>query len=572
MVAKKILQQLLLALKKFPLAVVANAVATVMFVLAIDSDEKIYFKIAATAFYATLFFVFVKLLPQRWQRICELAGIVSLPFYYHLLSDIDESHTRLFQLMFFDLALFSTLFWVRPFFSNLSNTQTWNHVKSILQAIGNSFIFTLVLIAGLYLAAYAINVLFDICIDYNTLSKIDILLIGFFGVNYFLSQIPVTDSQSDSSLSKGALFGIKYILTTLTLLYFVILYLYTFKIILQWELPKGIVAWLVLCFSVIAIATYLAWIDLKELCCTKWHRLIWLAILLQSILLFVAIGIRIEEYGWTESRYYVVLFGLWLFGNAIYFLLRKEAKILWIFLSFTVAVLFSQFGPLSAYRISCDSQSRRLQHLLGQLKSYSDPKKAPLKLRYEISNRIDYLSNRCSLKSIKKVLPKVVKDYETQRGLKGFNGDFAHFATKKLGFAYVDRRVLENAMADNVHKVSFFIDKQLNRTRLMLAQDFKYVLYVNSVDIKEKKLLKDGIVLSFKDNVLSLSYNGETISLDLEKIVDRLEDERKRGILSEDSFLIKKSSSHISLVLKLISIAKLPPNDKIRFEGYIFFK
>ena len=55
---------------------------------------------------------------------------------------------------------------------------------------------------------------------------------------------------------------------------------------------------------------------------------------------------------WTENRYMVLLLGIWLAGISLYFLLFKDAKIKWIFISLSVFIAVSQVGPLSAYAVA----------------------------------------------------------------------------------------------------------------------------------------------------------------------------------------------------------------------------
>ena len=130
------------------------------------------------------------------------------------------------------------------------------------------------------------------------------------------------------------------------------------------------------------------------------ERWIWLTVFFQTLLLFVAIGIRIEEYSWTENRYMVLLLGVWLTCISLYFLLFKEAKIKWIFISLSVLIGISQVGPLSAYTVSKSAQTHRLQVQLTELKKVDDAKLAPAQVRYEISNGIMYLYNRYGIKAI----------------------------------------------------------------------------------------------------------------------------------------------------------------------------
>jgi hypothetical protein len=80
--------------------------------------------------------------------------------------------------------------------------------------------------------------------------------------------------------------------------------------------------------------------------------------------LFLALQVRLGEYGMTINRYLGLALAIWLFGLSIAYLIRPKLPILWMPLSLLGVALFSiGSGPLSASAWTLRSQTERLQDL-----------------------------------------------------------------------------------------------------------------------------------------------------------------------------------------------------------------
>jgi len=78
------------------------------------------------------------------------------------------------------------------------------------------------------------------------------------------------------------------------------------------------------------------------------------------LLLFVAIGVRVNDYGLTELRYFTILLAVWLLGIALYFIINKSPRIQIIPVTLFILTLFATYGPQSATSLSKRSQLSRL--------------------------------------------------------------------------------------------------------------------------------------------------------------------------------------------------------------------
>ncbi|MDH3920126.1 MAG: DUF4153 domain-containing protein, partial [Rhodospirillales bacterium] len=163
-------------------------------------------------------------------------------------------------------------------------------------------------------------------------------------------------------------FLIGYLLVPLVLLYLLILYVYMAKILVQWELPKGQVGFMVSGYGTFGVATHLLAYPLRDSgsrLVRVFHRHFHHALYAPILLLVVAVGVRISDYGITENRYALLLFAIWLLAMALYFTLRTRRRHILVPLSLALLLLAASFGPWGAVGLSTYSQMARLERLLA---------------------------------------------------------------------------------------------------------------------------------------------------------------------------------------------------------------
>lgn len=440
------LTQFITTFRRFPLAVISSLVMTFILVYLANYDGDTYehfdtlMKIAFVASLGITMFAALRLMGDK-NPLC-LLGIGALVIYYFSLSDM-KHHIGMVSMrhFFLILAFFIMILWA-PFWKNSpSNEEYWEWVQRVVFALITAIIFSLILFAGLSLALGAIDKLFSLDISGKRYGQLFILVMGIFAVSYFLSQIPKESRglKIHNYTMVESIFT-KYILTPMAIVYFLILYTYTLKILFISEWPKGILAWVIVAFSVVALITYLFWTPLWNERAKRYRHLLFVVLLLQTIMLGLAIGMRISAYGWTQNRYMVAVLGLWLFGVSLYFLFVKNAKYKWIFVALSLIIIVSQVGPLSAYAVSKASQQERLRTYLetsGELSEKSDRD-----TRVAISTTINYLARNYGIESLKPIIPKIVAKYKEKN--KSENSyTFAYFATKEIGFRFVSQRGIQ---------------------------------------------------------------------------------------------------------------------------------
>ncbi|RUA29805.1 MAG: hypothetical protein DSY76_03020, partial [Bacteroidetes bacterium] len=434
----KAIEQFRSVFSRFPATVITTLVAMVLvlFLIEVDSHDAVYFeKVLRAVFVLSLgvfMFTALRLLGDK-NPLC-IVGIVALVGYYLILPNMkDVPSGMVFMRHFFLILAFFIMIWWAPFWkSNPDNRLFWEYNQQVVFGFLTSIVFTIVLYAGLSGALYALDSLFSLDIAPKRYGQLWVLTIGLFGVPYFLAQIPKdTKDLMPHTYTKVETIFTKYLLTPLVIGYFVILYAYTLKILVTQSWPKGILAWIIIAFSAVAITAYLFWTPIWSEKTKRYKRFFALALWLQTIMLAAALWMRIHAYGWTESRYMVALLGAWLFAISLYFLLFKGARYKWMFVSLSLLIMMSQIGPFSAYAIGKKSQQQRLQEILSTHQPLSS--KTPRKIRYEISDKLQYLATHFGVESLEDIVPDIVKKFHETYPERKYHREyaFASFATKE---------------------------------------------------------------------------------------------------------------------------------------------
>ena len=181
---------------------------------------------------------------------------------------------------------------------------------------------------------------------YGTWISLSLALIApMYGLREFphLKEIEKTHFEINRFFS----FLIRYLATPAVYIYFIILYAYSVKVLLNFsDWPKGIVSWLVIGFSSFGYLTYIFSKPYEEsktvLLFRKWFPL---AVIPQLGMLFYAISLRIGQYDLTMNRYFVVAFGTWLLITSVYFFLRKSALLAFVPASLALISFLISLGP-----------------------------------------------------------------------------------------------------------------------------------------------------------------------------------------------------------------------------------
>lgn len=343
----------------------------------------------------------------------QAGGLALLAIYYALLDMDAKAMEQIHLPRYLGLLALAHLFVAAaPFLNRRLVADFWEYNKQLFANFVIGAVYTMILFSGLSLAVFAVKELFGLDIDNKIYAHLFVLLAGIFNTSFFLAHFPQEYQFADREQAYNVVFKnlCQYILIPIVGVYFLILYTYSVKILVTWNLPQGWVSTLVLGFSVAGIFTYLINFLLPNYTDSKivhlYRRWFWWVVLPLVGLLFVAIGRRILDYGVTGERYFVAHAGVWLLVTCAYFLWSKTDNIKFIPVSLGLFVLVAVLGPFSAFEVAQRSQTSILHALLekngrfqnGQLKAGGPA--VPAEDAKRIHACLDYLSKQDALDRI----------------------------------------------------------------------------------------------------------------------------------------------------------------------------
>ena len=523
----QIINSILDTFKRFPLAIITSLLGTALAIYSIKTsthDDWIMRLILTTSLSAS-FFTALSLGSEFIDKISRnfvmLLGVILMAIHYFILPEKMDSVGTIYttRQIFLSLGCFIAILWA-PFWKEKSKNEViWEWVRKIIMNIVQTVFFGVVLFAGISAAIFAIVSLFGLDIYGEIYLEIWVSIVGAFGPIFFLGNLDKNPRKLTLPKPIPTFMNIltKYILTPLAVGYFLILYVYTFKVFITWEWPKNLLSWLVIGFSVVAVFTYFLWTPFWKTKIEKYRRLFWWGLLPQIAMLFIAIFWRIKTYSWTENRYFVVALGLWLLGITIYFLVNKKATFKSIFIALTGVILVSQIGPLSGYNVGKISQQSRLKNLLENSQILQNgivtttKIKLDKKIRYKISDSIEYLSGHYGKESLGKILPNITKEILADKTISPYS--FAKKVTEKLGFDFVNNWEYLETTSEN--KYHYFHAKYNSPKDTENHKWFIPTIYKN-IKNKENQFIKLGereieIKLKSRENFLEIWENEQLI-------------------------------------------------------------
>ena len=416
-----IIHQAAKAFRRFPMALTCAILSATLLIYMVDEDTD--FKDNVHLFYAlqTLWLgmvaylglsVFSERYTMRTTTVIMLNMAVAALMVYYFYAQ-PEFYTVKSVSRFIILLIAAHLgVSFAPFLVNTEVNGFWQYNKSLLIRFLTSAVYSAVFYIGLSIALLAIKELFNI--DFG--EKIYLYLFITVGVIlttwFFLAGVPsrVIALEQVREYPKGLRIFTQYVLLPLVVIYLIILYFYEAKILFTLVWPRGIVSYLILGFSTLGmLALLLVW-PLRDDAEHTWIRTFtkrfFLAVFPLIILLIMAIGRRVMEYGVTENRYFLIVLSLWLFIVAIYFLFSLRKNIKFVPLSLFFAVMLSGFGPWNAFQVSSLSQHNRLEKIFQENKILVNGKAVKPKKQIkradekEISSIINYMIDVHGVESI----------------------------------------------------------------------------------------------------------------------------------------------------------------------------
>ncbi|NNG16292.1 MAG: DUF4153 domain-containing protein, partial [Gemmatimonadales bacterium] len=362
---------------RFPLVLVAACTVTVTAMLAIEEvGEDTAPRLITAALLGLPLFTALGLWTERrtWQLttrlVVSLIGLAALLFFFLLWPGWSEvvAFTRFAQF----LVAFHLLVAFLPYFGIEEQNGFWQYNRFLFLRFLTAALYSAVLYVGLTIALVALDQLLGIDIPDQSYGHLFFLIAGIVHPWVFLSGVPKDFSALDrlQEYPLGLKVMAQYILMPIVLIYLVILTVYMGKIIITQDWPSGWIGYLVSSVATVGMLSLLLLHPIQEqeenLWVQTYGRWFYVALFPSIIMLLLAVGKRVDQYGFTERRYFLVVLAAWLFGIALYYTIRRSKNIKVIPASLFVVAVLTAFGPWSAYRVSQRSQTDRLAGHLGR--------------------------------------------------------------------------------------------------------------------------------------------------------------------------------------------------------------
>ena len=370
---KKYPSQISTAFKRFPLAAAFAIFTTIAFIYVYESghlptEYKFSHWLTIYPIAATMIALSVSLVQESRKKFSVLPHIIAgtiwlaisiaLVLYYPKNSnDIGRTYVGTTYLFIYTTAFLSIF--IAPFFKQKDENGFWvflmRNAKAAVVAIAISVVL-LIAIDGLLFGFFN---LFDIKVSARPFVYSAIISSCTIFPILFFSGIPSIDDclQETPALNKFQTSTNKFIFLPVVSLYILLLYAYIAKIIIQWEMPKGMVSYLVSASMLLMLLRVTLMlperINPKQSFESKLLKILPAACIPLVILMSVGIIRRISDYGISEDRYYIAAINIFYYIVIAILLIDKiKCKSRVIAIVFCSMFFILTNGPLSAINVT----------------------------------------------------------------------------------------------------------------------------------------------------------------------------------------------------------------------------
>ena len=498
---------------------------------------------------------------------------------------------------------------ISPFLNKKTNFHYWIFLNRVILHFLLSVIFTLIIVFGFYLIVWALDFLLKLSIDSEIYGQIfSGVSLGFGGI-FLLSGVPTEFEKTKlEEFEYPKIYKIlsNYILIPLWYIYTTILFVYSAKILLTWEWPNSQSVPLILVSLISGIFIILLSFN-QQIKLIKYFQISYfISTFLLLVVYFLGINFRLE-YGITESRYYIILLGIFFFLTALYNLIQKTNLKIYPIL-FIILALISLIPGISAVDVSLSTQKNQFEKLLsengilenGKIKKLENESDLSIEIKENIRSKVEFLTNRKQIDYLKKYFPGI--DYSQKQNYEKFY-DISGEIMKEIGFSgeyYVSSNYYTFVLENSDYQ-TFNLDE--NYQKLVIINDIYSNSSNSNIQIQDQFLFINNCILEnncsnkFSQNPPNLPITNRDSSpqkpnfensdqeknLKINVLTDKIKEDifNKKQNYKSDLNLekmtifgkIENSEIEYKFIIRKISLQV--ENDKIQVEdlsGYLFLK
>ncbi len=407
------------------------------------------------------------------------------------------------------------LFWL-PTTGKRNLQMTWNyHARLILSGMA-AIVLASVIALSITGILGSIYLLFNVETD-KLLSVLLAITYCFFTPCCAMALMPVEEEAFDKPLQYHKFTRILalYILLPLICVEGIILYIYMFKILFQWQLPDGGVAYLVFSYAIIgSLIWYLlmpVFLSEEKQWARFFNRTFFISLLPLLGLLFVGLFRRIGDYGFTTNRYIVLIIACWFTVMAIFMAIKNTKNILPWLMSLTAISLLVMFGPWSMFAVPKVMQTRHFEKITTEYNLLVDShivapaESLTLEQNIELSESLDFFleeQNRYDFTEHYFGLSKAETDSLDDGGYYALHNRLM----ERMKGEYIhewDRRHREEIEIEDVVDHTYYFRQHVDRKQMYHISGYDYSFYLDEWNngLKEHWYENDPIHLNVMTNL-----------------------------------------------------------------------
>ncbi|MFA6807888.1 MAG: DUF4153 domain-containing protein [Eubacteriales bacterium] len=585
---KHLLKGLAKAIFRFPLTVLSLTSATSLLCYMIslhESPSLVIEKLMFTFLVGAILGMFAQFSTERFEKLSKtrpaVYGVTALLTvgYFMILWPAPEISQeigiRTFVAVF---ALTCAVLWV----PSIKGKADFNKIALIhFKSVFTSALYSGVLSGGIAAIIATVDILL-FHVNNDAYSYMMVIIWVMFATIYYLSLLPKFNSEESSDIialhtaknyPKFLEILVSYIAIPLVTTYTLVLLAYFIKILVTLNWPSGQLGPMVLVYSAAGLLIFVL-ASLLENRFAVLYRKIFPKILIPIVIMqLISVGIRLNAYGVTESRYYVTIFGIFSIVIGILLSIKPISKNGYIALIAAGFAIFSIIPPLDAFTVSRISQINRIEEILqsegilitGELTPKSD---IPEQSKIETTNILSYLDMHSSLKYIK-WLPEDFDIYRDMKTTLGFEPAYQEYDGNNSRYfnASLDNQeplIIPNYdILVNINSFKNMDDKDLPPVKFTL-NDLNYELTIDRLSNQEVRV---SILDSAGIELIGTGLYGFTKELQENYPMEK-------GTLSPDkmTFFISQNGYKLKIIFQNISITYGTESDSgVDYSAYVLF-
>lgn len=575
---------------RFPISAFISIIATFIFLIYAKENLfifenfekntflKIWFTLIVSFFTSIGFYIFWESFgfTKAKKYFLQIFTILHWLLFFYFLNLNFENFESLFFLLINLVSSISFIFFA-PFLKNIKQYQEkfYSYFVSILSIFLNSFLIWWVIFLLSWIWLFSLGHLFDLKIYYQY--RFAFIISAFLIAPFFaLNSIPKNKNFENWNFNENnfLLFFIKNIFIPAIFGYFIILYAYTIKVLLNFDSwPKWEISRLVIFFSIfwyfIYILSYVY--EEKILYLKKIRKFFPLVVFPQIFMLFYAIFLRINQYWITINRYLVIIFWIYLFFITIYYIFSKKKFLSFIFISMFIFLNFFSIWPWSIFNFPKNNQTNILKQKLEKvgilkenwvLKALENNENMEKKF-FEISEKIDYL---CDFYNCEKLIFNLMKN---NKDFLENNKNFANKYELKNNFKKYLNIDLNYEIKNASIKIFYFYSD--NISPFFEIKWYNFLSKLSTVNFDNEN--KNFSLVNFSKKSLEIYENWEKIQeINIKNILENILEKIKNSKWESKNYMIFKiENEKIKIKILIDNLNIFVKNNEI-LEKYDFRK